>query len=236
MKYMMIAVLIIMAFASCKKKVEKKYSQLKFDLNYKVDNLPLVKDTISYLNNAGDLYSVTRLEYYISDIVIHNANGDDYKSEQIQYVNAFTQSTNQLVLQAVPEGTYTSISFKIGLTAAKNISNTLTNTTENINMAWPDMMGGGYHFLKLEGHIATAAGDMGYAMHLGTAVGLVDCTITKDIVLNTEVSTYNMTMNINEWYRSPNLYSLYVDGNHTMSSPELMTKIAANGHDVFTIQ
>jgi len=236
MKYILLFAFAIITITSCQKKTENTTSQLRIDINYKVDDVPLFKDTMRYLNNAGDFYSVTRLEYYISDIVLHNANGDDYKSEQIQYVNAFTQATNQLFLDAVPNGTYTSFSCKIGLTAAKNLSNTLPNTSENVNMAWPDMMGGGYHFLKLEGHIATAAGDMGYAMHLGTDVGLVNCSVNKDIVISREIPNYLLTMNINEWYRSPNLYSIYFDGNHTMSSPALMTKIAANGYNIFTIE
>lgn len=146
MKYILLFAFAIITITSCQKKTENTTSQLRIDINYKVDDVPLFKDTMRYLNNAGDFYSVTRLEYYISDIVLHNANGDDYKSEQIQYVNAFTQATNQLVLDAVPNGTYTSFSCKIGLTAAKNLSNTLPNTSENVNMAWPDMMGGGYHF------------------------------------------------------------------------------------------
>ena len=34
-------------------------------------------------------------------------------------------------------------------------------------MAWPDVMGGGYHFLKLEGHYKKDSLLAGYAMHIG---------------------------------------------------------------------
>jgi hypothetical protein len=44
----------------------------------------------------------------------------------------------------------------------------LSTTLDNLNMAWPTAMGGGYHFLKMEGHYLDSLNtNQGYAIHIG---------------------------------------------------------------------
>ena len=230
-----LSVLLIMGLYSCKKS-DRKYSQVVLNVKYKVDDLSLQKDTVRYLNNAGNLYSVTHLEYYISGITFHEESGHDFHCTGIHYINVFSPQTNQILIDSVPCGIYTSVTCNIGLSHALNVSNSLTNTAENVNMAWPDNMGGGYHFLKMEGYVKTPAGNMGYVVHLGTDTSLVSCVMTQQLYVFAVRSEFDMTMNLNEWYRSPAVYNLLTDGNNTMGNPSSMSKIAANGYNVFTLQ
>lgn len=226
---------MILALYSCKKN-DRNYSQVVLTMHYAVDDLSLQKDTVRYLNNAGNLFSVTHLEYYISDITFHDENGRDFHDPGIHYMNGFSPQTNQVLIDSVPCGTYTSMTCHIGLSHALNVSHSLTNTAENVNMAWPDNMGGGYHFLKMEGYVKTPTGTSGYVVHLGTDTSLVTCIMTQQLYVFAIRSEWNMTMNINEWYRSPAVYNLLTDGNNTMGNPSLMSRIAGNGYNVFTLQ
>lgn len=229
--------LSLIFFASCNKDQNIHYTNMNLKVQYSIDGIPLYKDTVRYLNTAGNLYSINHLEYYISDIVLHQENNSgDYSNNKIYYVNAFTESTNSIQLDSVPIGNYTSFSCKVGLLPNQNISNSLPNTNENINMAWPEPMGGGYHFMKLEGFVSTTTGNLGYSIHLGSDVGLVNCNINKSIDVFNDKTDFILTMNINEWYRNPSVYNIVIDGNHTMNNPVLISKIAANGYNIFNLE
>ena len=228
--------LILLLLVSCTKHhKDAPVSRLVFTVAYSVDGVALIKDTMNYTNDAGNLYSVTRLEYFISDIVLHQANGNDFHSPLIQYMNAFTPGANQIILYQVPFGNYESMTMNIGLKPSLNISNSLPNTAENINMEWPDNMGGGYHFLKMEGYVNTPGGDKGYAVHLGSDTALVTCNMIRNLDVQQATMQVALTMNLNEWYRSPTLYDFLVDGNNTMGNAVLMHRIAQNGYNVFSL-
>lgn len=228
------------SFFSCKKtedkppKTDSRY-KISFNMHYNVDGAQLQKDTILYSNEAGNKYSVTRLEYYISAIKLHKAGGD-FENADVHYINFKKTETNNFILADIPEGEYTGISLLLGLDSAHNKSNALAPTQENNGMSWPDMMGGGYHFMKLEGHYKDTdpnAPNLGYAIHLGRNMSVVRINKQMNFSLKAD-KTLNLSMNINEWYKNPYIYDFNVDGNYSMNINTAMAKLAANGADVFT--
>lgn len=233
---------IVLLFGSCRKdqdiipvKVNGDIN-LKLNINYKVDGIPLLFDSIMYFNDAGNNYEVTRLEYFISNITFHSTTGKDFAFNKIMYVNAQTPLTNSILIENVPAGEYNSISLNIGLDSAHNISNSLPNTNENINMAWPSSMGGGYHFMKMEGYYVYPPTTTGFTMHLGKNSSLVYCIINKAFTVEPTSTEIKLSMNLNEWFRHPIMYDFNVDGNFTMGNNQAMGKIAANGIDVFSYE
>lgn len=209
---------------------------IQFNINYKADETPLQFDTIRYTNQAGNVYSVTRLEYYLSNITFHKADGSAFTSGNTYYINARNKSSNQFILDSIPPGNYTAISFYLGLDSVTNKTGSLSNTVENINMAWPDMMGGGYHFMKMEGYFLDTTSTSGYAIHLGRNNNLVKIRINQSFAVKYKNQTLNLVMNINEWYKNPATYNFNVDGNYSMSNMQAMMKLKMNGADVFTVE
>lgn len=212
---------------------------LAIHLRYEVDQKALSPDSLQYTNAAGNAYSVTRLQYYISQIVLTTASGNQFIHDGIFYVDALRDSEHTLYLNNVPPNTYTSIQFFIGLHAACNVSNSLPATLDNLNMSWPDVMGGGYHFLKLEGNYLNNNGaPKGYAVHLGTNEAIVLHHPLQVLVPVSEHTPCEITlhMNLNEWYTHPDVFNFNTDGNYTMGIPELMQKIAKNGKDIFHVE
>ncbi len=204
-------------------------------INHKIDGKTLQFDTMMYNNQASNPYSVTRLNYYLSNFALYQNGVQVYVSNQIKYIDARQQPIS-IQLENVPIGTYNQVAFLIGIDAKNNQHGTLPNTDDNIGMIWPEAMGGGYHFLKIEGQFLTPENDRkGYAIH----TGLNDCLIQhQPIAIHLTVneattSNQNLIMNLNEWYKNPYTYNIYLDGNYTMGDMPTMMLITNNGKDVF---
>lgn len=241
MKKIAFFLLLAAAIQSCKKDKEDEQPQpqpqyVSVNLSFECDGAALVKDQFNYTNAAGNNYSVNRLQFYLADFTLRKTDGTEVKSDEVVYVDCFANKNLSFNLSKIPQGTYDRIKFCIGLPPSQNITGALPNTIDNTNMAWPDMMGGGYHFLKMEGQFKHAGNTYGYALHLGKNPHLVRIESSKSFNLTGTSSTLSMKMNINEWFRTPHTYDLNSDGNYTMGTDSLMLKIAENGTDVFIIQ
>lgn len=241
MKINLISCLIflgVVSFLACKKEEDLflEKSNISVNLRHVVDSQPLLFDTIMYYNLAGNNYQVTKLEYYISNIKLHSDFMGDYTSSEIFYINAGDPSKQSFLLKNVPSGNYSSISYVIGIDSAHNLSYSLPNTNENIGMNWPVGMGGGYHFIKLEGHYIDNSIITGFAIHLGQNSFQTTGVINRDFRLGYAPYQLVLEMNVNEWMQSPHTYNFQSDGNYTMGNSLLMGKISANGTDVLTLK
>jgi hypothetical protein len=206
------------------------------NLNYEVDGQALLFDTIIYTNDAGSQYGVSRMLYYVSQVSLIKPDSSLLQIKNYQYVDARNSGTNQIAVKNVIKGSYIGLRFNIGLDSAQNITNALPLTTENLNMEWPVPMGGGYHFMKFEGHASDSTGNYGFAMHLGLNAYLVQCTVFAPIQVSSGDTNIDLVMNLNEWFRNPEIYDFNVDGNYSMGVMSAMLKLKNNGTDVFTIQ
>jgi len=234
-----ILALMVITITACRKERANvipapNLGDVNVQLKYNVDGKPLVFDTLIYTNAAGNLYSVSKVRYYLSRFRFYAGGAVKFSSDTIIYADAL--NPQQVTFKNVPVGTYDSVSYNIGLDEVQNISNSLPATLENINMGWPDMMGGGYHFLQLEGHWKDSTGNLGYAMHIGKNGFLVKAGTKKTIqVHGGKTLNLAMTMNINEWFTNPHMYDIDKDGVYSMGNAVLMKKLSENGGDVFDI-
>ncbi len=226
--------IMTLMFSSCKKKNDDE-NIINLNLSFAVDGSKLEFNSIKYVNAAANNYSVSKLHFYISAFEFENTDGSKFTFDSIFYVDAAIQ-TPSFALEGLPVGNYKSLRFLIGLDSLHNISHALPNTIDNENMSWPDMMGGGYHFMKLEGNFMDGGNPTGYAMHLGNNVHVVQVNIQKDFKVSDGSAALNLEMNINEWFSNPHNYNFNIDGNYSMSDSVAMSKLALNGSDVFNIQ
>jgi len=208
---------------------------INFSIQYEVDGEELEFDTARYFNAANNRFSVSKLEYYISNLTLIGDDGELFASNDIHLINARNESAIAFSVLNIPVKNYSGISFNIGLIPKQNKSGSLPPTLENRNMAWPEPMGGGYHFLKLEGHVIDSIGTRsGYAMHLGTDTCLIHLTLKRLMVVQYQNQRMNLTMNVNEWFSNPNVYDLSVN-NYNMGNQGRMLEIAQNGASTLTL-
>lgn len=232
--YATISLLLTLLVFSCRKSDEKRSGILKIEVNHQVDGKPLAWDTLAYKNAAGNTYSIERLQYFLSDLRFYSNRQQVAYVDTVIYVDAHIPERSTILLEDFPFRYVDSVSFLIGVAPKHNITGSLSTTMETAVMDWPEMMGGGYHFLKLEGRWTDNSETPGFAMHLGKQGYQVNagmrCTyLHKENVTNPLV----MTMNVNEWFRDPDNYDLSKDGVYTMGNDALMLKLKNNGTDVF---
>lgn len=211
--------------------------ELTIMVGYNVDGAALVSSDIVYSNAAGNPFSVYTLNYFLSGFSLQKMDGSWKELDDIVYLDAFNAEKNIFILKGIPAGDYKAFKLIIGLEPEINESNSLPPTVDNINMSWPDMMGGGYHFLKLEGYFKDAnAVTQGYAMHLGTNTFHSEATINQEYVISSGKDTLKLNMNIAEWFKNPNTYDLNIQGNYSMGRDSSMRKLSENGSDVFVFE
>jgi hypothetical protein len=238
MKKLIFPLLIMVFVVGCQdddnEHIDEK-SSITFQFAHGSDGVPLSFDTLLYQNMAGNKYSVTRLQYYVSQVALIKADSQKIVLKDYYYIDANVSSTITFQASNIPHGNYIGLSLNIGLDTSLNKTGALPVIPENINMEWPDMMGGGYHFMKLEGHFLNNDTLYGYAMHLGNNKNLVRVVIYSPLSLYSD-ATYKLLMNLNEWFKNPHTYDFNIDGNYSMGDSVAMRKLSQNGVDILTRQ
>jgi hypothetical protein len=218
---------------------EKDDGSCKYNLSLRfthtIDGNDVQINEMIYSNTAGQNYSVQTLRYLISDITLNTVNGSSVLLDEVHFITISDTSTFNLDIQDLNNANYTSISFTMGLDSLKNITNLHLNESFFPSFAWPEFMGGGYHYMQLEGDYTTVF--QGYATHTGGTDG-IDFSFTKNfpIELNIENDNTNIIINmeINNWYSNPNVISLTTDG--IMDNAIQQALLQANGiNNVFSV-
>lgn len=235
------AIAILLLITACKKEVTTLPDTVAPPVNTKatlivdhhIDGQGMVLNSQEYTNAAGNVYTITRLEYYLSDITFHGTNGTpDLIIPGPFLING--NAPNSFDLGTLSAGEYAGASGFLGLTPAMNVTGALPNTTENINMAWPVPMGGGYHFMKFEGHFLNNGISTGYAMHLGRNENLPALAMLQAFSLDGTGDEIELLFNLNQVFREPHTYDLSTS-NYSMGSMELMGQLRDNCVNAFTI-
>jgi len=222
-----------------------EYSSPAFILHVKhtVDELPLMLLSKEYLNVTQSKYTVHRLQYYLSHIEL---KGAELSTAKVPFVYTdYQEGKNYTVsIPEAKEGIYDSLVFVFGLPGGLNKSHELPNDIENINMQWPDMMGGGYHYMKFEGRFTdTDSRERAFNIHLGRLV--TDTLITNPMLrfafplnkLEYQGKTWKLrlNMNLNGWFDGPTPYDLNEFGGGIMMNHKAQRVLKENGMDLFEL-
>jgi hypothetical protein len=256
--------LFIVFIVSCKKdnpiteEPNPEFGKVSFTFSHKVEGQPLAVDTFLYTNAAGNSYLISNIQYFISDISLHEAGGAFYTIAQdngIHYIDSDVPSSQTWsVTDNIPTGDYQSISFTFGINETKNQSNMYVNPPES-NMFWPEALGGGYHYMKLNGEwIDTIGSPRLFNFHLGigqiyaggviiidSITGFVQNYFTVTLPASSfklekdQTKTIKIVMNIESWFETPHIWDFDYWGGSIMQNQDAMQTIKENGVDVFTI-
>jgi len=227
-------VLVSLSMISCSEKEGEDGNILIIDLKHKVGNNPLAFDSVMYQNEAGNNYNITGLRYYLSNIEFWNGDDIIYQSEEIFHIDA-KSAENKIELEEIPLGKYTTMKYLIGIGEEMNVEGALPNEEKHDLMLWPKQMGGGYHFMKMEGYYYDASeNQFGYAIHLGTSIGLMEGQMEVNVEIDDSYNDVNISFNVNNLFDDPS-YDFVLDGAYTMGVSNLMSSIAKNGEDVLEL-
>lgn len=231
---------------------------ISFSFTHLVDGLPLQKDVMKYVNAAGNQYEINQVMYFISDVTLHKSNGSKRLISDwtdIHYVDIDIPSTLKWdVYDDIPAGAYDSVSFVLGITEEKNQSFRFVNPPE-VNMMWPDVLGGGYHYMMINGSWKDNANVIrSFAFHIGIGQlyndNVVDVNSIYAFVQNyfnvklpnsaftveaNKTRQFEIIMNIDSWFKTPHVYDHNYWGGAIMQNQEAMQMAKENGYDVFKV-
>ena len=175
--------------------IKSSYSQNTSDIIASVilrfDNVAgnndLKLDSGLYTNTAGEKFTVTLLQYFISNIRFTTARGSQYIVPQnsCYFLINEEDSASQFCSIHIPSGTYTAISFMVGVDSLRNTmdidkrTGVLDPTASDMYWQWNS----GYICLKIEGISSAAAVDpLGlhkYRYHIGGFGGYTSHTLSN---------------------------------------------------------
>ncbi|MEI7596631.1 MAG: MbnP family protein [Bacteroidota bacterium] len=261
--FQLACLLLILILSSCKEPLaevvpEKETGKLILKFSHHVNGSELTRDTMKYTNAAGNEYEINQLLYFISDLILYNSDGTQTlisSDNNIHYVNLDIPSTLSWNLSDnLPVGSYDSINFVFGLTQARNQNGLFVNPPE-VDMMWPNILGGGFHLMQLNGKWKdTNSNIQNFAFHLGVGqlyhgnvinvdsiYGYVHNNFTANLPSSSITIEANKTkeveivMNIESWFNTPYNYNFNYWGGAIMQNQAAMQMIKDNGFDVFSV-
>lgn len=237
-----IAVLVIVLFyiiflLFTKDNNEVTDNQLTFNFIHNVGEETMELDTIRYHSAYGNIYSVATLKYFISNITLHNADGEEFLFDEEHYVDVTDINTLSFTPNGrVLAGKYSKLSFIFGLDLTKNTTGRFPNPPEN-KMEWPVVMGGGYHYLKLEGKHYSSGLIKSFQAHSGQLNGepyFVNITLPESSFdVDGKDLEIQIIMDINKMWVNPDTLNL---NNITgiMGDSTIQWQLHENGADIFS--
>ncbi|MCF8365107.1 MAG: hypothetical protein K9H16_04960 [Bacteroidales bacterium] len=237
---------------------EPSPAKINFHFTQYNEGSPLLFDTMNYVNAAGNHYLVNEIQYFVSDVKLHYEDGhvqllDAWKD--IHYVDTDLPETHTWnVFDEIETGTVEKVSFTFGISEEKNNSLMFVNPPER-DMFWPEYLGGGYHYMKLNGkwladggivkpcdfHLGIGQIYSGGVINPDSITGFVQNYFEVELVSSSfkvsdgEVLDFEIRMNVENWFRNPNIYNHNQWGGDIMQKQEAMHLACENGEeDVFS--
>jgi hypothetical protein len=144
-----------------------KKPEVVFDLKALVNGAALTASG-SYTNALADSFTVSKLNYYISNIKFKRDDGFVFSEPESYHLIKHMEGKESFTITNFPEGSYTDIEFIIGVDSTRNVSGSQSGDLGvGLDMFWD--WNTGYIFFKMEGSCNTANNPIwkDYAIHVG---------------------------------------------------------------------
>jgi hypothetical protein len=216
---------------------------LKLEFENMMDTVNLVFGT-KYRNANGDTFTVSKFNYFISNVVITKNDNTTYtEPNSYHLVKHSVAGSNLITITGVPNGSYKSIKFMLGVDSTRNVSGAQTGALDTGNdMYWS--WSSGYIFLKFEGN-SPQSGDAAKALtlHIGGYSGAnkaqrnfsFDFSSTTANVTTSATPVIHMSVDASQLFKSPTTISFATRYN-VMSAGSVAKGIADNYADMISFE
>jgi len=184
------AALAVFQFSCSDKDPEIKTGSIVVNFDNMVGDANLALNSGTYINAAGEDFTVSKLNYYISNIKFTKPDGSSFtvpKDSSYFLIREGNEASQTLRINNVPVGNYVGIEYMIGIDSLKSIEepenrkgvlDIYTGPTNEEAMYWN--WNPGYIFFKMEGasdSSTTANGN--YEYHIGGFGGRTGKTLNN---------------------------------------------------------
>lgn len=247
MKKILIVLITIPLFIACSSDDDTNnvLATLTFNFSHDWDGEDFNMDDLGltpYINENGDELMIERLRYLISNIRLYRENGSSTLLQGYQLVDvSLNGSLSFSLTESLPEGDYNLISFTFGFTEEFNVSGLYPDLNSS-SWNWPEMLGGGYHFLQMDGTYTTTEGQQPFNYHMGTArisensfeTNYKEVFLTQNFTIDGN-KNFQIKMNVAEWFKNPNTWDLSVFNVDLMGNYTAQKLMNENAGSVFSL-
>ena len=249
MKWRFIFVFMV-ALVACAKKdngLDSTRISLKFTQSW--DAVTIGNTNINntfYTNAFGTQMNIVKLRYLLSNISLQDKNDNWHVLKKHHLIDVTKSESLNIVSEIeVPVGSYKQLKITFGFNNTDNIDGQYADLN---SVLWnvPGMLGGGYHFMQLEGQFINSNQiTTNYQFHTiravdnsGASLKFTDTFFEKNLgaVTITAGEELRINMNVAEWFKNPTTWNL--NTLHSMMMPNYSAQIAMfdNGQNVFSLQ
>lgn len=247
MRHILLFIFILfLSVTACKRGGDK--SSISIGINYQIDGQELVTHAPCYRNEAGNEFLVTEIQWFASNFAIEDLDGIWHPLNETGHVFYLDEnSLHPFLCQPIKAGHYSALRFTFGLDETDNITGRFTNPPES-EMWWPEPLGGGYHYMKLNGKWRNPDGLLvPFNVHLGIGQNegltqfyhnqfVVELPFNGPLAVTAEEKlSISISMNIGNWFRSPHTYDFNEWGGAIMQNQAAQQVLRENGLDVFQL-
>lgn len=237
--------LLLTVLSACDRKIIEPPVAQEASLSLRIVNKvgldTLVLGEMKYTNAAGNQYQVDMLKYYISNIVLVKEDGTEWKAGNHDLIDAEIDSSANIVLKKIPNGTYKKMRFFVGVDSLHNHTGAQEGDLNPIyGMIWT--WNTGYIFFKHEGYFKDNVGALKpLTYHFGTdkALTTVEVPFTgNELTILGEDRKVSLNFDLNSTYDSPNVVNFINNNNHQSTSSfddRWIDDLKANFADAFSI-
>ncbi|MEZ0540938.1 MbnP family protein [Fibrella arboris] len=232
MRSILVLVIALLALTACQKKtVDTSAGALQLALDNRVGNSDLALGTGTYQNKSGETFTVTRFDYFISNIRLLRADGSAYtvpQDDSYFLIREADPASQTVTLNNVPAGEYTQLEFMVGVDSLRNTADVGKRTgvldpagSHTSGMYWD--WNTGYIHLKLEGTSPQApldaTGSRNFRYHIGLFGGYQTPTLNNLRTVRVPLSGIGKGVQIGNDFSVAALVTVNVDAGKLFDGP-----------------
>jgi hypothetical protein len=242
----MLAVLFMLGFTTACNDKDSPATDItgtvKLSFSNVVNTAPMVLNTQTYANPAGENYTISKFKYYITNIEVGNASAKAMEKDSYHLVDQSIASSQSFNV-SMGVNNYTTLSFLLGVDSTRNVSGAQTGALDPLNdMFWT--WNSGYIMAKMEGNspVSTQPNNK-VEYHIGGFSGannvLKKITLTMPAgktldVRESKTSEIKITADFARWWQNPN--NITIAALPVCTTPGTQAKqIADNYANMFTL-
>ncbi|MFZ4105743.1 MbnP family protein [Flavobacterium sp.] len=189
-----VVVIVIFALVCLSFQMKKNQKDVDVLLQLNFQNESLVLNDKKYVTKTNDTVTITKMKFYLSNIVLELEDGTQYKeSNSVHLVDAETLSSLEFHLKNVPDIKIKKIRFDIGIDSLTSVSENFDGDLDPaLGMYWA--WNTGYINMKLEGKSSSCTNvKKEFQFHIGgylpkqNALQKIEFEIDENQIINIEV-------------------------------------------------
>lgn len=214
-----LSIAFVTVISSCKKKEDPELivdpgankGSVHMEFFNRVGDDPLAFGTTQYTNSVNQLFTVSKFNYYISNIKLTKEDGSQYtENESYHLLQQSAPESLNFDLADVPNGTYKSITFMIGVDSFRNVAGAQTGALDQANAMFWDW-NSGYIMMKFEGN-STSSPDttdklifhMGGFSGANSVLRTVTLTFPNDLVVESNKPHMHVKADVKKLFSGAN--------------------------------